>query len=199
MPRIEPEALVEILDECDISEPRLHIRTMILHNFVNLSNDYYSIAGPIRFAFRQIHGFGDPSIHSRIAAYFTRRLQDSDDVDNELIDRAIFVISPRERLHTEEFKSIISATTVLKIVSELYRRGKYDKDGKDLERAITLARWLPESGAEERVLREIAGVKTRSLIRLRRFPEADREILKLEALSGSQRIRITWPVSQETQ
>ncbi|MGO8914897.1 MAG: tetratricopeptide repeat protein [Stellaceae bacterium] len=188
VPRLSAEALSEILTTAGINNYSDAIKTMIRESLVNLSETYYAIAAPVRYTFRQLHGFGYETARKAIADYYRLRLASGTDIGSELVDSALFVISLEKGAVPEEFRNILSPSTVLRIAQELYRDGRANNKSELFARVVSLTTMAKSMKTERDIAAALAVVRIRSLLKLKKFQEADVELRSLEADGSRQAI-----------
>jgi tetratricopeptide (TPR) repeat protein len=167
-----------------------NLQELTLASLVEYRGGRYSISGPVRLVFRQFYGEGDQEIARQVAGAISNRLTNPEAVTSETVDLVCYLLTMFGGDLPRNIHRIISATSILRAARALYRAGRDRSGPKEYGRVVDLCVAGSKLTREVELKRDFKRVQARSLLRMRKFDDADRIIRDLERDGGRQSLVI---------
>jgi tetratricopeptide (TPR) repeat protein len=120
----------------------------------------------------------------------SKRLTNAETITSETVDLVCYLLTMFGADLPRNIERIISATSVLRAARALYRSGRDTSGPKEYERVVDLCIAGIKLTREIELKKDFKRVQARSLLRMRKFPEADALIRELERDGGRQSLTI---------
>jgi len=156
------------------------IEEMLLSCLIVAHNDDYAISAELREIFRRRFGFGADDLLENFAQILSKEWQESKargDVNTGLIDAFVFMHAIAGKALPDEFKHLLLPSTLEEIVRVRYAQGRDDRSA--LEKVVEWGSVATDIPMDETVREAILSIVAQSLIRLRKYPEAEKLISEL--------------------
>jgi tetratricopeptide (TPR) repeat protein len=164
------------------------VRGLLLGCLIEYANEDISIASPIRYYVRRKFGQGTTQLLAGLATRLKAALdaiEEEGDVSSSLIDAAIFAIALAGSALPEELRSLISPSTLQRLVTDAYRAGQEDETM--YRKAITWGLLGEQMRISEELRNDLLSTVCQSQTRLNEFVSARETIEKLDQRLAPQR------------
>ena len=189
-----PHADANLLDEIFLSIPinnyKVELLELHLSSLVEYNSGRYAISGPVRHIFRQLYGDGSKETALKVASALAGKISDQELLSREIIDLTTYLLLLFSGDLPAKVRAVLSPSTLLRSARTLYQRSRERATPPEYERVINLCEAALNLTAESTLQRDLSAVKARSLLRLRRYEEANEVIVNLESSGGRQALNL---------
>jgi len=179
-PKVSSKTLERICENISISDFRIRIEDLVSGSLVNYFSGNYSISGPVRLVFRQMYGVGDEKIIAEVGEEISNLIKEEENFKTDMIETVAFLFNLHGKNLPSTIERVVSPSAMLQTARELYRVGRDKPGNAEYERCVTLCDAALQTTDEPAIISDLMIVQSRSLLRMRRFEQADIVIKNIE-------------------